>query len=825
VDLAPAETACLSSEWLRASTSDWPRALKTFRGLRAFFLGRRQFAVDLHDAGFSGDTFGIRLLHLDVDDLKLAVGADLLVVERRLLVSDREQALLGVVDRVLGPLDRGESGFDTRHHFAFALLELGEALVDRLFALLEFLDLATGGEEAASAASAFHPGAARHFAVEGHDGRVVRLGDRERVFESADDESVAESLLDRLAAGQADRIEVAEAAEDAGIGRRSERRAGPRLTAEDEERGAAFAGRGQALDTRARGLRVRHDESLQRVAEKAFDRLLMLRRHFDRVGEDADDTGSRAIVEKRAHTRVKGAVGGHKLFERCPTARELVSLAVQRVEFAAEIPALGLGFLPVLPRDAESFREGRLGRLALLTTGRVRDERRVDALAFAGHFIELGAKLRERRLRALDALVGGGAGRAEGGDAGESRELRGANDLHLLLDRAQCGDGLLEESLDAVERRLRLRALGCESEDVGFLLGEGFRERREAAFQILGFLQGGLRAREGVTRLVAAILRVGFELVGLEREVGVLGADGLEGLLLLEHGEAAGFELGLGGRDGGVDPLGLLRFRLAAFGEGVRVRLELGERASEDDALEAELLLGEDHAPPGLRGLALQGFELLLDLGDDVVHAQQVLLGGIELELGLATTRAVLGDARGFLDEGAAVGRLVREDLADLALLDEGVRLRTEAGVHEQLVDVLQPAGGAVHQVLALAVAVEAARDRALVLALGTAPVETGELEVHLGHADRLTGGRTREDDVGHGPAAEALGTLFAEDPGDGVRDVALAAPVRADDPGHTTLERQLLPIAERLKANDFNLIQTHHESEITPICCASRRL
>ena len=53
---------------------------------------------------------------------------------------------------------------------------------------------------------AHHPGAARHFAVEGHDRRVVRLGDRERVFESADDEGVAESLLDRLAAGQTDPV-------------------------------------------------------------------------------------------------------------------------------------------------------------------------------------------------------------------------------------------------------------------------------------------------------------------------------------------------------------------------------------------------------------------------------------------------------------------------------------------------------------------------------------------------------------------------------------------------------------------------------------------
>src|SRR6185436_17620961 len=144
----------------------------------------------------------------------------------------------------------------------------------------------------------------------------------------------------------------------------------------------------------------------------------------------------------------------------------------------------------------------------------------------------------------------------------------------------------------------------------------------------------------------------------------------------------------------------------------------------------------------------------------------------------LAPARAVLRDPRRFLDEEAAVGRLARQDQADLALLDDRVGLATEARVHEQLVDVAQAAHVAVHQVLALAVAVEPAGHEALGVAVRAVAVEAGDLEADLGHGQRLPRLAPREDHVLHRRAAEALDALLAEDPGDGVRDVALPAAV-----------------------------------------------
>jgi hypothetical protein len=73
-----------------------------------------------------------------------------------------------------------------------------------------------------------------------------------------------------------------------------------------------------------------------------------------------------------------------------------------------------------------------------------------------------------------------------------------------------------------------------------------------------------------------------------------------------------------------------------------------------------------------------------------------------------------------------------------------------------------------------------------------------------------LTGLASVEDDVLHRDAAEALDALLPEDPRDGVRDVALAAAVRPDDPRHAALEIQFLLVAEGLEADDLDLIETH---------------
>ena len=91
-------------------------------------------------------------------------------------------------------------------------------------------------------------------------------------------------------------------------------------------------------------------------------------------------------------------------------------------------------------------------------------------------------------------------------------------------------------------------------------------------------------------------------------------------------------------------------------------------------------------------GLALERAELAADLAQQVLHAQQAGLGGVEAALGVLLALAVLQDAGRFLDDRAAVLGAGVEHGVDLALADDHVLLAADAGVAEQLLHVEQAA-------------------------------------------------------------------------------------------------------------------------------------
>ena len=61
--------------------------------------------------------------------------------------------------------------------------------------------------------------------------------------------------------------------------------------------------------------------------------------------------------------------------------------------------------------------------------------------------------------------------------------------------------------------------------------------------------------------------------------------------------------------------------------------------------------------------------------------------------------------------------------------------------------------------------------------------------------------------------SAQGFGALLADDPADGVRDITLAAPVRADDGGESVGEIEAGGIDERLETGKFELFENHWNS------------
>ncbi len=242
-----------------------------------------------------------------------------------------------------------------------------------------------------------------------------------------------------------------------------------------------------------------------------------------------------------------------------------------------------------------------------------------------------------------------------------------------------------------------------------------------------------------------------------------------------------------------------------------------------------------------LRRLPLERTLLLLDLEDDVVEPRQVLLRGFELELRRAAPGLVLRDAGGFLDQLAPIGRPRAEDHADLALLDDGVGLGAEARIHHQFVDVPEAALVPVDQVLALTGAEQPAGHLHIarehrrghlgegVVAVRTRPGRRGlvahlllerrrhhhaaQLQPYLRRAGGLAGIGPAEDDVLHLLATQALGALLAEDPGQGIGDVALAAPVGPDDGGDAFVEGELRSVGKGFETGQFESFEAHDKS------------
>ena len=240
--------------------------------------------------------------------------------------------------------------------------------------------------------------------------------------------------------------------------------------------------------------------------------------------------------------------------------------------------------------------------------------------------------------------------------------------------------------------------------------------------------------------------------------------------------------------------IGAARARVEAHAFGAQrlrawlcVASQLGRVAqpglARDDELEIALLRAQLLVAVGLRGLAIERRDLAPQLDQDVVHAQQVLLGRACSFDSVSLRRCrYFPMPGGLLEDHAPLFGLARDQVRDLALLDDRVAARADARVHEEVEHVAQPHRHLVDHVLALARAVEPARD----LDLGVRavrrrrePVGVVERQHDLAHADRGLLLGAREDQVLHVAAAQLARVVLAHHPAQRVDHVRLAAAVR----------------------------------------------
>jgi hypothetical protein len=282
-------------------------------------------------------------------------------------------------------------------------------------------------------------------------------------------------------------------------------------------------------------------------------------------------------------------------------------------------------------------------------------------------------------------------------------------------------------------------------------------------------------------------------------------------------------------------------------------------------------LVPETLVSPCLRRLALERAALLLNLVDDVVHARQVLLRGFELQFSRSAAALVLRHPGRFFDQLPAVGWTGAQNLTDLALLDYGVGLHAEPGIHQEILHVAQTADLAIDQVLTLTGSIQpphqfdVANDQRRFILLDDAgdrrrrriegesrrppftagrhirlrgpipvavaiPVTTNagssfakngssagdarrhacQLETHFSGSRRLSAIAAAKNHVLHAVAPQALRALLTKYPRERIDDVALAATVRADDGRDPSIEGQFGAIGKALETGDLEALQPH---------------
>ncbi len=241
---------------------------------------------------------------------------------------------------------------------------------------------------------------------------------------------------------------------------------------------------------------------------------------------------------------------------------------------------------------------------------------------------------------------------------------------------------------------------------------------------------------------------------------------------------------------------------------------ELGLERQQADGVQLgrqlALFLFELAVPLGRAGLAFEMLKLPVEFLADVVEPVQVFPGVANAVLRLPATLLVLRDSRGFLQVDPQIFGFSLNQLADHALLDDGVAARPEAGAEEDVHDVPAPAFVAVQEVGGLGFPGDLTPDRDFgvrrVLAADPA-VFVAEDQLDAGNRRGLAGVGAVEDDVGEVLAAQLLRRTLPHDPANGVDDVGLAAAVGANDGAPIAGEDDGCRIDERLEASELDLL------------------
>ena len=402
--------------------------------------------------------------------------------------------------------------------------------------------------------------------------------------------------------------------------------------------------------------------------------------------------------------------------------------------------------------------------------------------------------------------------------------------LQLIAARAQIGERAGQFGKGFLRGGERRVGRGVAAFDVGEPQGARLRFGLER-------LLLGVEARErrlGVGGKRALALEVGGELFEppVELDDALLGASllALERVArdneALQRGGGLGLGLAQGRQAGGDLRLARGRLRLLAGARGddahgaVPQPLGLGDfrlgRAPaqmQQQRFVAAHLAGNVAVAHRLPRLGLERGDLRGELSDDVLDAQQVLLGRLEPQFRLVASGVQPGNAGRLFEHAPALVGPRLDDLADAALMHQRRRARAGRGVGEQRGDVAGAHLAAVDAEHRALLARDAARDLervGIVERRRRLAVAIVDRDPDLGVIARRPAGIAGEDHVVHLGAAHRLVGGFAHHPAHGFDQIGFAAAVRPDHAGQSGLDLKVGGFDEGLEADQAQPRELH---------------
>ncbi len=214
-------------------------------------------------------------------------------------------------------------------------------------------------------------------------------------------------------------------------------------------------------------------------------------------------------------------------------------------------------------------------------------------------------------------------------------------------------------------------------------------------------------------------------------------------------------------RQGGLGRGGQRSLAGAQFGgEFVGLRRGGAPAGVQQLRLGAPDLLAEPAIALRLPRLLLEGLDLRREGQDHIVEPAEIVLGGLQLQLGFVAARMQPGGAGRLVEQQPALGRLCRDQRADPPLTDQRARMRPGRGVGEQQLDVAGAHLAAVDPIGGAAAAGDPAHHldrRAVIVGKGRIARAVVDRQRDLGEVARRAVAGPGKDQIVHLAAAQPL--------------------------------------------------------------------